>query len=90
MQLLRYLLLAASAGTAGFLIYVSITGRVQAPWFVYGWAAACVVNFVYLLLERPPVGSIRLFRLVALWLDAKESELRARINHGVSNDSGKN
>ena len=80
MQLLRYLLLVASAGTAGFLIYVSITERVHEPWFVYGWAAACVLNFLYLLLERAPVGGIRLFRLVSLWLDARESELRARIS----------
>lgn len=85
MRLLRYLLVVVSAGTAGFLIYVTVTDR-HVPWFVYGWAAACVLNFVYLLLNHRPAGTFRLFRLWGLWLDAKEGELRARIGRNSNRE----
>lgn len=78
---LRYLLIAASVGTAAFLGYVSMTEQVHAPWFVFGWFFACLLNAGYLAWAGPSATKpqkSRIFGLFGLWLDAKEAELRER------------
>jgi hypothetical protein len=80
--LLRYLLIAASIGTAGFIGYITTKDRFEVPWFVVGWFLACILNAGYLVWDRPPAITpqiSRILRLLGLWLDAKESELKARI-----------
>jgi len=90
---LRYLLLIASAGSAGFLIYVEATERGPLPWYIYGWTAACILNFLYLLRVRPSGTGhkeVRLTRLVGLWLDAKEAELHGRAKSAQERDRDEN
>ena len=80
MRGLRYLLIAASLGTAAFLSYIVATEKIYAPWIIAGFIASCLLNAAYLLWARPsgePRKS-RIFGLFSLWLDAKESELRGR------------
>jgi hypothetical protein len=78
MALLRYLLILASAGTAVFLIYVALTERVNSPGFMYSWIVFCVLNFLYLVCTPIADNRWRALRLISLWFDAKEAELRAR------------
>jgi hypothetical protein len=48
-------------------------------------AALLALNLLHLFLTRPTAGGSRLWRLVTLWLDAKEKELRDRIGAKISN-----
>jgi hypothetical protein len=89
MGILRYFLLAATAGTFAEMIYILSVDRRSPPWFVWGWLICLVLNFVYLVMN-PHSGTNtsrvsstetpRVFRIVDLWFDAKENELRARAN----------
>jgi hypothetical protein len=81
MALFRYLLILISVGAAGFLGYISATERVNAPWIIGGFIVASLLNALYLSIAGPPNGTtkkFRVFRLISLWLDAKENELRQR------------
>jgi hypothetical protein len=55
-------------------------------WLAYGILICVALNFMYLLMPARPYLLMpaplkgRIFRLIGLWLDAKESELRHRIN----------
>jgi hypothetical protein len=89
MGILRYFLLAATAGTFAEIIYILSVDRRSPPWFVYGWLICLVLNFVYLVMNpRTDANATRVsgtktprvFRIVDLWFDAKETELRARAN----------
>ena len=80
--LLRIVLLIANAALMVFFAYLySNKGPPQGgealP--VYGIAIFLVLNFVYLLLSNQ-LPDWRIFRLISLWFDAKESELRQRAN----------
>jgi hypothetical protein len=92
MRWLRYLLIAASLGTAAFLTYICVTEQVHAPWTVASWIAASILNAGYLSWAGPPKITPRRFRILGLfglWLDAKESELKARANRrDAPNDQG--
>jgi hypothetical protein len=83
MRGLRYLLITASLGTAFFLTYIELTEQVHARWLLAGWIAACVLNAGYLLGASSPKSAPRkprILGLFGLWLDAKESELKARVD----------
>jgi hypothetical protein len=45
-------------------------------WIAWGILICLALNFVYLLAHKGSSG--RIFRLIGLWFDAKESELRRR------------
>lgn len=80
MHILRYLLIITSFGTAAFLTYICSTERVHAPATIAFFIVACVVNGIYLARTATsnwPAKS-RISVLFNLWLDAKESELKAR------------
>jgi hypothetical protein len=79
MSVLRYLLLAATATAFAALIYGIFHHR-DNPWFVYTWLVVIALNFVYLVLNHPNRAQkpLRVFRMIGLWFDAKENELRAR------------
>lgn len=92
MRGLRYLLIVASLGTASFLTYISVTQQVHARWIVTGWIAACILNAGYLSWAVPSNNTPRkprILGLFGLWLDAKESELKARAHRrNDANDRG--
>jgi hypothetical protein len=74
-------LLAATAITFMTLTYtISKDHHRDIPWFVYAWPVALALNFVYLILNHPNRAQkpLRVFRMIGLWFDAKENELRAR------------
>jgi hypothetical protein len=83
MRGLRYLLIVKSIVTAGFIAYSAAKERFNVPWFVVAWFLACVLNAGYLAWAGVPNDKpqkSRILRLFQLWLDAKESELEARIH----------
>jgi hypothetical protein len=86
MALIRWILIALSAVAGGSILYLwfSSSVRPQPVWPVYVIPAACALNIYYLLMSgragRPPMGTPRLLRLINLWLEAKEQELKQRVN----------
>jgi len=81
--LLRIILLIGNAVFLAWLAYRIAT--IPAPstrdpqfWLGWGIVICLALNFVYLLLNKDP--NWRVFRLIDLWFDAKESELRQRAN----------
>jgi hypothetical protein len=81
---IRYALILASGVCLIALLYElgqeGQEGRLSdVPWYVFAILAALFLNIAYLLFApSQPTRSGRLTRLVALWLDAKEAELRKR------------
>ena len=82
--LLRIVLLVGNAAFFAWLAYIVVTirGSPKDPtfWLAVGILTFLALNFLYVLLvpyifQRNPS---RLFRLIDLWFDAKESELRKR------------
>ena len=75
--LLRIVLLIANAGLLAITAYHMSTERGDLTWQGYALLTLFVVNFVYLLGHKgSDLG--RVFRLIGLWFDGKESELRQR------------
>jgi hypothetical protein len=87
--LLRIILLVGNAGYFASWVYIAIT-QSHAPsldwWdlFFYGLMTCLALNVVYLWLFMDwrvfRSSNWRVFRLIGLWFDAKESELRKRID----------
>jgi hypothetical protein len=78
MAILRYFLLIVTAICFVVLNYELWKDHSDVPWFVYGIWASLILNFIYLAVSAPKSKRGRLSRLIGLWFDAKESELRAR------------
>ena len=84
MNLLRYVLVVGTLAVLGFFLYVGYTIRRHWDFDEALWWWLCVIvaglNVVYLLSCPPgiPKSPSRLRKLVSLWLDAKERELRDR------------
>jgi hypothetical protein len=91
--ILRIILLVGTACLFAFLAYIAIAdtvirSRAHAPLLTGVFLSQCGVflflglNFIYLLLTNQPsnwrISNWRIFRLIGLWFDAKESELRKR------------
>ena len=84
-KLVWLLSVAASATTFCFIVYeVHKYGRPDPLWVLL-LPPGLLLNVVYLLFHYPIQGQGRLLRLIGLWLDAKEAELRKRANPGNSN-----
>ena len=87
-MLLRIISLAGNAALLAWIVYGVGTepGYVRHKWWEYligyGLVSFLVLNLVYLLLGNQPtnwrIPNWRVFRLIGLWFDAKESELRQR------------
>jgi hypothetical protein len=86
MRPLRYLLLVASLGWLVVIVYV-IQDQYReyespdVPLWVFLIPVCLIVNIVYVWFSHPgdiPRGPSRISRIFSLWLDAKETELRAR------------
>ena len=89
MNLLRYVLVAATLSLLGALSYVQATQRLtgQDRLLLLTVVIGCALNLIYLVRCPPGIpkspsligySAIRLRKLVSLWLDAKERELRDR------------
>jgi uncharacterized membrane protein YhaH (DUF805 family) len=86
LRLTRYILIVASAAALiGILHSIAVDGPTEPKWANFAVPAALILNLVYLLfgVKAESLGAnaktpTRLFRLVSLWLDAKEAELRKR------------
>jgi len=79
MAVLRYLLLIVTAICFVALTYELWKDHHNIPWFVFGIWVSLILNFVYVATNEQKRPTWRLFGLTGLWLDAKESELRARV-----------
>jgi hypothetical protein len=88
MMILRYVLMAGTTALLGDLAYIATQ---EAPCAAservlgYSVVIGLILNLVYLYFSHPAaagkqsrLGQSRLARLVSLWLDAKERELRDR------------
>lgn len=85
MSALRLVLIVANVVFLAWLGYVIATVRGPSPhdaqfWLGYGILTCLVLNLAYLLLHKAGLPNWRIFRLISLWFDAKESELRQRVN----------
>jgi hypothetical protein len=60
----------------GMAFSVTSIPQRERPGFIF-IIAMLLMNFIYVVRNPPPAGS-RLGRIVSLWLDAKERELRER------------
>jgi hypothetical protein len=80
MQWLRYLMLLASVAWLAFYLYNFRTSDGPEAGIYISMFAFLVLNIFYLLSSRPAQDHFpsRLSRLLSLWLDAKEHELRER------------
>jgi len=78
-RLTRYFLILASVAALIFILNAIGSMHRGVSWVEIMVTGAVVVNLVYLLFgvveAREP---LRVLRLVSLWLDAKETELRRR------------
>jgi hypothetical protein len=81
MMLLRYALMAATLFFICALFYAAAQPRAprEGWWFFFMVQTALALNFFYLL-RCPPINMSpsRVRKLIELWLDAKEQELRER------------
>jgi hypothetical protein len=79
MSALRLVLIAANAALFASTAYLfsAETARGADFWFGWGLLICFGLNFIYLLLDHQK-SNWRIFRLIGLWFDAKESELRRR------------
>jgi hypothetical protein len=83
MSALRLVLIAANALLLAWTAYLFSTEpgthRDAGFWFGWGLLICLSLNFIYLLLnDIDRKSNWRIFRLIGLWFDAKESELRQR------------
>jgi hypothetical protein len=82
MRILRYVTLLLSLIAFAPLSYAIIEDWSRqphdVPWWAYLILLSIALNFIYALLSGTPLPIGRLGRIVALWLDAKETELRDR------------
>jgi hypothetical protein len=86
MVILRYVLMAGTTAALGFFAYVIAThGRWGlAVMFIGG----LILNLVFLYFSHPAAAGkqSRFARLVRLWLDAKERDLRDRAKRASNSD----
>jgi hypothetical protein len=94
--LLRILLLIGNAVYLALWVYFLISQPPYAhrEWWeylgAYGLLTLFALNLVYLLLDKgrswSSFSNWRIFRLIGLWFDAKESELRQRADRRSRKD----
>ena len=80
MNLLRYVLVAATLIILGWLLYMFATVHTSHKLWFWFCVIVAGLNVVYLVCSPPriPKSPSRLRKLFSLWLDAKERELRDR------------
>jgi len=95
-RVLRVILVMLSVITAFWVVHDAVTYHVRPIWPAFAIPIALALNVAYLVLSEPRDFSktghkeSRIRRLFRLWLDAKESELRARAQRdNSSQESGR-
>jgi len=86
MSVLRVVLVVGNALLFAWVAYLTSTNPPSHGWeyiILFGALGVWGLNLVYLLahrqkVEHQPKPKSRIFRLIGLWLDAKEGELRQR------------
>jgi hypothetical protein len=78
MAFIRWVLIGPSAASAGYIIYESIHFHPSPDWVGLVVPLCLALNIFYLLRSAPQKASGRIGRLIGLWMDAKEAELRRR------------
>ena len=82
MILVRYVLLISNAtvlGLFGFNIVQHPHNYSRGDWWIaVALLGGLALNFGYLMISQPIRSPSRVGRLISLWLDAKEVELKAR------------
>lgn len=81
MKYLRYFLIVVSgvAGTVALVAAKTSSFRGEDAIIVFLIGAGCALNFIYLI-QAPAPGQQpnRMFRMMALWFQAKEADLKRR------------
>lgn len=78
MAFIRWVLIGLSAASAGFIIYEAVHDHPSPAWVGFVVPLGFALNIFYLLRSGPRKASGRIGRLIGLWMDAKEAELRRR------------
>jgi uncharacterized membrane protein YhaH (DUF805 family) len=78
-----YLLAVGSIALAIWVIHEGMISHPRPVWPLYVLPPAFILNAV-MLVTSAPSGSGRIGRLVRLWLDVKEADLRERLGHTKS------
>lgn len=83
--MLRLVVIWTAALMAGaFVVLANVARSGEASWVMLSMAVLCFVTWIYLLTTQPaprdgePRASV--FRLMGLWMRAKEKDLQARID----------
>jgi hypothetical protein len=76
MGIIRGILALCSVAAACFVVYAGFHEHPQPIWPLYVVPPILILNAFCLLSGRAP--NFRISKLIGLWLDAKEAELRAR------------
>lgn len=87
MTLFRFVLLFFNAVLLAWLGYYVAKDPRHGAWLGYAILGCLPANCIYFLLDRHPQRQWRVFRVLGLWLDAKESELRARAQKAQENSN---
>jgi hypothetical protein len=87
MTIFRFALLLLNAALFAWLGYYVLKDPHHGDLLGYAVLICLPVNCLYFLLDRPRQNQWRVFRVLSLWLDAKESELRARIQKNQKNSN---
>jgi hypothetical protein len=74
----RLVLLITNLGLFAALTREAVKNPAGWNWLGYALFACLAANVIYLLLN-PERMQLRVFRVLSLWLDAKETELRKRV-----------
>ena len=86
MGIFRVALLLANAALGIFLAYLAVKDIGSGKWFGYAVLGCLSANFIFLLLN-PQRMQWRVFRVLSLWFDAKEAELRTRAQKSQGNSN---
>jgi hypothetical protein len=84
-QLVRFYLVVASLAVCFWIVWTKLKGSSDPLWLDMLVLGSFVLNVIYLLLGKTAREPSRLARLIGLWFDAKEVELRRRAGAGNSN-----
>jgi hypothetical protein len=87
MTVFRVALLLLNAALFAWLGYYVVKDPRHGELLGYAVLICLPANCLYLLLDRPSKARWRAFRIMGLWLDAKESELRGRAQKAQENSN---
>jgi hypothetical protein len=87
MAIFRIVLLLVNAALFAWIGYYVVKDPRHGELLGYAVLICLPANCLYFLLDRPRRIQWRVLRILSLWLDAKESELRARAQKARGNSN---